>query len=69
MASICLVPMLEDNFSYLIIDKAANVAAAVDPVQPEVAMAAAESLGVEIVASLTTHNVNICMHLLFVHIF
>lgn len=50
------VPVRTDNYAYLLVDQPSNTAAAVDPFDvPKVAQAA-ESLGVTIVAALTTHH-------------
>jgi len=50
------VPVLEDNYSYLIIDDKTKHAIAVDPAQPEKVIAAAEKEGVEIKTVATTHH-------------
>ncbi|KAJ6547091.1 Metallo-hydrolase/oxidoreductase [Mycena capillaripes] len=50
------VPCREDNYAYLLIDTESNVAAAVDPYDVDKVTAAADSLGVQLVASLTTHH-------------
>ncbi|KAJ6606529.1 beta-lactamase-like protein [Mycena vulgaris] len=47
-----------DNYSYLLIDDATNVAAAVDPYDVDKITSAADSLGVQIVAAITTHHHN-----------
>jgi hydroxyacylglutathione hydrolase len=52
------VPVRKDNYSYLIVDDAAKEAAAVDPYTPSKVKEAAEQLGVEVVAGLTTHHHN-----------
>lgn len=50
------VPVRSDNYAYLLVDQHSNTAAAVDPFDvPKVAQVA-ESLGVTIVAALTTHH-------------
>eukprot|EP00124_Ichthyophonus_hoferi_P001647 Ihof_evm8s91 gene=Ihof_evmTU8s91 len=51
-----IVPMLADNYGYLIIDRLAKVAAAIDPVEPEKMLAAAKKEGVDITCILTTHS-------------
>eukprot|EP00123_Amoebidium_parasiticum_P010993 comp20451_c0_seq1/m.26019 comp20451_c0_seq1/g.26019 ORF comp20451_c0_seq1/g.26019 comp20451_c0_seq1/m.26019 type:complete len:262 (-) comp20451_c0_seq1:497-1282(-) len=51
-----VIPLLEDNYGYLIIDPQAKVAGAVDPAEPEKVLAAAEAEVVEITCVLTTHN-------------
>jgi hydroxyacylglutathione hydrolase len=48
--------MLGDNLSYLIIDPTSNLAAAVDPVEPEKTLTKAKELGVEVAMVLTTHS-------------
>lgn len=50
------VPVREDNYAYLLIDETTNKAAAVDPYTVSKVKAAAEQLGVDIVAALTTHH-------------
>lgn len=50
------VPVREDNYSYLIIDEPSNNAAAVDPYDVPKIKAAAEHLGVKIIAGITTHH-------------
>uniref|UniRef100_A0A7S1G503 hydroxyacylglutathione hydrolase n=1 Tax=Bicosoecida sp. CB-2014 TaxID=1486930 RepID=A0A7S1G503_9STRA len=50
------VPMLDDNYGYLIIDEESKVAAAVDAVEPAKVEAAAAAAGVSVELVLTTHN-------------
>lgn len=50
------VPVLQDNYSYLLVDVATKTAAAVDPVEPDIVIAAAKKVGVEIKTILTTHS-------------
>jgi glyoxylase-like metal-dependent hydrolase (beta-lactamase superfamily II) len=51
------VPILFDNYAYLLIDHSTKCAAVVDPAVPEVVIEFAEKLGVRrIVAVLTTHG-------------
>lgn len=50
------VPMLEDNYAYLIIDTASGEAAAVDPVEAPKVVEAAEKHGCCISTVLTTHR-------------
>lgn len=49
------VPVREDNYAYLLIDSS-NKAAAVDPFDVPKVQAAAQKLGVEIIAGITTHH-------------
>ena len=49
------VPVLSDNYSYLLIDRD-GFTAAVDPVEPSKVLAAAEKEGVEVSTILTTHH-------------
>jgi hydroxyacylglutathione hydrolase len=49
-------PCRQDNFSYLIWDKVANVSAVVDAFSPATLVALAESLGAPITTALTTHH-------------
>lgn len=51
-----VVPILSDNFSYLLHDKKANVAAVVDPAEPEKLTSLAESLSARITTALITHH-------------
>ncbi|KAA0168562.1 hypothetical protein FNF31_00442 [Cafeteria roenbergensis] len=50
------VPVLEDNFAYLLIDELSKQAAAVDPVEPAKVIEAAAREGVIICSVLTTHS-------------
>lgn len=50
------VPVRDDNYAYLLIDEKSNKAAAVDPYDVPKVVAAADSLGVQIVAGITTHH-------------
>ena len=51
-----VVPALEDNYMYLIIDTATNQAGVVDPVDPAAIQQAAADNNATIVAILTTHS-------------
>lgn len=51
-----IVPALSDNFMYLIIDREKKCCAAVDAVEPDKIIAAAEKEGCEITHVLTTHS-------------
>lgn len=51
-----VVPILDDNFSYLIHDKTSGNAALVDPATPKPLVALAAELGATITTSLTTHK-------------
>ncbi|KAF9452881.1 hydroxyacylglutathione hydrolase [Macrolepiota fuliginosa MF-IS2] len=50
------VPVREDNYAYLLIDEPSNKAAAVDPYDVPKVTAAADKLGVSIIAAITTHH-------------
>ncbi|XP_022764888.1 hydroxyacylglutathione hydrolase cytoplasmic isoform X2 [Durio zibethinus] len=50
------VPCLEDNYSYLIMDESTKEAAAVDPVEAEKVVEAANQLGAVLKLVLTTHH-------------
>jgi len=50
------VPVLSDNYAYLLVDTEGKCAAAVDPAEPKKVLAAAKELGVKVVLSLTTHK-------------
>lgn len=51
-----VLPALQDNYMYLLIDKATNEAAVVDPVMPANVVEAAKKLGATITKVLTTHH-------------
>ena len=53
---VVIVPVLSDNYSYLICDRASGTAAAVDPAEADKVIAAAETAGVRIAQVLTTHK-------------
>jgi len=53
---ILVVPVLSDNYAYLVIDREKGVAAAVDPAEPAKLMTAAAAEKVRITTVLTTHN-------------
>lgn len=50
------VPVRQDNYAYLLIDEPSNKAAAIDPYDVGKVTATADTLGVEIVAAITTHH-------------
>ncbi|TRM62725.1 beta-lactamase-like protein [Schizophyllum amplum] len=50
------VPVRDDNYAYLLIDEPSKKAAAVDPYDVTKVAAAAQGMGVEIVAAITTHH-------------
>ncbi|KAM5271011.1 putative thioesterase PNKD isoform 4-T4 [Hipposideros larvatus] len=50
------IPVLSDNYSYLIIDTQARLAVAVDPSDPQAVQAFIEKEGVTLVAILCTHK-------------
>uniref|UniRef100_A0A8C0VW87 Metallo-beta-lactamase domain-containing protein n=1 Tax=Castor canadensis TaxID=51338 RepID=A0A8C0VW87_CASCN len=50
------IPVLSDNYSYLIIDTQARLAVAVDPSDPRAVQASIEKEGVTLVAILCTHK-------------
>ncbi|KAJ8517319.1 hypothetical protein ONZ45_g5503 [Pleurotus djamor] len=50
------VPVRSDNYAYLLIDPKSNKAAAVDPYDVAKVKQAADSLGIQIVAGITTHH-------------
>eukprot|EP00440_Ansanella_granifera_P005746 gb/GFBE01006234.1/.p1 GENE.gb/GFBE01006234.1/~~gb/GFBE01006234.1/.p1 ORF type:complete len:255 (+),score=37.33 gb/GFBE01006234.1/:1-765(+) len=53
---VVVVPVLSDNYAYLLIDDASKKAACVDPAEAHLVLAKAKEEGVEIVAVLTTHH-------------
>ena len=51
------VPLLSDNYAYLLIDKASNVAAVIDPAEPQKVLDAAQAAGApKLTHVLCTHN-------------
>ncbi|XP_067843100.1 probable hydrolase PNKD isoform X2 [Heptranchias perlo] len=50
------IPVLSDNYSYVIIDTTSNVAVAVDPSDPLIVQACLEQEGATLEAILTTHK-------------
>ncbi|KAF5391918.1 hypothetical protein D9757_001769 [Collybiopsis confluens] len=50
------VPVREDNYAYLLIDEKLKQAAAIDTYDVPKVVAAAEKLGVQIIAAVTTHH-------------
>ena len=53
---IITVPILQDNFAYLIVDPASQTCAAVDPSEPGKVIKAAQDRGLTITHVLTTHS-------------
>jgi len=51
-----IVPVLSDNYAYLLIDQKSKTAACVDPVEPQKVVDAANEENVKLVACLTTHS-------------
>lgn len=51
-----ILPALQDNYMYLIVDKATKEAAIVDPVEPKTVLQAVEDHGVKLTTVLTTHH-------------
>jgi len=51
-----ILPALQDNYMYMIIDEASKEAAIVDPVEPKKVVAAAKDHGVNLTTVLTTHH-------------
>mmetsp|Transcript_17748 Transcript_17748/g.28915 ORF Transcript_17748/g.28915 Transcript_17748/m.28915 type:complete len:325 (-) Transcript_17748:618-1592(-) len=54
--SVVTVPLLNDNYGYLIVCPKEKVCAVVDPVEPKKILAAAKKEGVDITHILTTHS-------------
>ncbi|KAL0070636.1 Cytoplasmic glyoxalase II [Marasmius tenuissimus] len=50
------VPVRDDNYAYLLVDEPSKKAAAVDPWDVSKVKAAADNLGVQLVAGITTHH-------------
>lgn len=55
-AVVRVLPALEDNYMYLLVDAATSEAAIVDPVQPDDVLAAVKEEGVKLTTVLTTHH-------------
>ncbi|CAM9983969.1 unnamed protein product [Phaeothamnion confervicola] len=53
---ITLIPLLDDNYGYLVMDQAKGVAAVVDPVEPQKVKTAVDIASVEVTHVLTTHK-------------
>lgn len=53
---VSLIPLLEDNYGYLIVDESSKKGALVDAVTPDVALRTVEDAGVEVTQVLTTHH-------------
>lgn len=53
---VVIVPVLSDNYAYLLIDDASKTAAVVDPSEAEPVLAAAAREGVALIAVLNTHH-------------
>lgn len=51
-----IVPVLSDNFSYLLHDKSSNTAAVVDPAEPRKLVSLADKLVANITTALVTHH-------------
>ncbi|XP_041367358.1 hydroxyacylglutathione hydrolase, mitochondrial-like isoform X2 [Gigantopelta aegis] len=51
-----LIPALEDNYMYLLIDDNTKQCAAVDPVEPKKILSAVKEEGVSLAAVMTTHH-------------
>ncbi|KDO26387.1 hypothetical protein SPRG_08190 [Saprolegnia parasitica CBS 223.65] len=56
MAQVVVIPVLSDNYAYLLVDEATKTAAAVDPVEPHKVLDAAKALNVHLTHVLTTHS-------------
>ncbi len=53
---VCLLPALEDNYMYLLIDENTKEAAIVDPVEPKKVMDAVKEENCKLTTVLTTHH-------------
>lgn len=53
---VVVVPVLADNYAYLLIDDSSKQAAVLDPAEPALVLAAAQKEGVNISSVLTTHH-------------
>ncbi|CAB5396132.1 unnamed protein product [Rhizophagus irregularis] len=50
------IPVLQDNYSYLVIDEKTNEAAVVDPAEPEKVLEVVKNQGVNLKHLITTHH-------------
>lgn len=50
------MPVLSDNYAYLLIDRKTSFAGVVDPAEPEKVLVAAEKEGVTLTTVITTHH-------------
>ena len=55
-ATVVVVPILDNNYAYLLIDSATRCAAAVDPADPYAVLHAAQAAGATLTHILTTHH-------------
>jgi glyoxylase-like metal-dependent hydrolase (beta-lactamase superfamily II) len=55
-ASVVVVPILDNNYAYLLVDKATRNAAVVDPADPYAVLRAVQAAGVTLTHVLTTHH-------------
>ncbi|KAM3959200.1 hydroxyacylglutathione hydrolase tenzing norgay [Aphomia sociella] len=51
-----ILPALQDNYMYLIVDKATKETAVVDPVEPKTVLKAVQDNGLKLTTVLTTHH-------------
>lgn len=51
-----IIPALDDNYMYLVIDEFSNKAAVVDPVEPQKVLKVVNDEGVELTSVFTTHH-------------
>ncbi|XP_071438564.1 hydroxyacylglutathione hydrolase, mitochondrial isoform X2 [Hetaerina americana] len=51
-----ILPALQDNYMYLVVDEVSKEAACVDPVEPEKVLRAVKEEGVKLTTVLTTHH-------------
>ncbi|GJQ12424.1 hypothetical protein GpartN1_g4215.t1 [Galdieria partita] len=56
IARVTTIPVLSDNYAYLLIDTTKNVAAAIDPAEPEKVLEVATKERVKLTHVLTTHK-------------
>ncbi|EME30514.1 hydroxyacylglutathione hydrolase [Galdieria sulphuraria] len=56
IARVVTIPVLSDNYAYLLIDTTKNVAAAIDPAEPEKVLEVATKERVKLTHVLTTHK-------------
>ncbi|KAK4476017.1 hypothetical protein MN116_001249 [Schistosoma mekongi] len=53
---VVILPALSDNYMYVVIDRASNICAVVDPVEPNKVLSVVKQRGLQLKSVLTTHH-------------